>query len=281
MGLLGRRNQEEGMVEGEPSMLGSARRPEERQEAPPRDGQSRAEEHESPQHPEAGLGDEFAGARAGAPEGVRDQLERLATQIRGLQEQVEDLAARRSDAVAEQASQRVGAIVQAAEQSAAEISAEAHREAAELRERLRAESQAEADRIRVEAQADASEIRTEAHAAAARLREQTLAEMRGEIERITEELAERLRSAAREAIDRVAGSPAFPEEPAPEPHQPLAQEEFGPAEITATVDPELEEGAGVDADVEDAVDELQSAAAVLEQSLRHLQEIGQGLSEGQ
>ncbi len=206
------------------------------------------------------------GQQEGPPEGVRDQLERLASQIRGLQGQVEELVARRSDVVAEQASQRVAAIVQAAEASAAEITNEAHQEAAEMRERLIAEARADADRLRVEAQADASRIHTEAHAAAALLREQTLAEIRREVDRISEQLAEQLRVSAAQAIDAVSGgSPVAP-----------------PFDATPESEPSiLESDEAINADVEEAVDELQSAAAVLEQSLRHLQELGQGLPEPQ
>jgi archaellum component FlaC len=264
MPLLGRRNREEELIEGEPSMLGRARQGEAGplQAADPTPPEEDAEQADSPS-PEAG-----APVSEPAPEGIKDQLERLAGQIRGLEQQVEEFVARRTDAVAGQASQRVAAIVQAAEESAAEISAEAHKEGAELRERLRSEAQAEADRIRVEAQAEASKIRTEAHAAAARLREETLSEVRSEVERITERLADELRTSARAAIDAIAGSPeavAAPEA-APEPLEPPVME--------------TEEEAG-SVEVEEAVDELQSAAAVLEESLRHLQEIGQGLSEGE
>ena len=254
------------MVEGEPSALGRGRRSENGQEAELQPENEAPAVHEAPE--QAGAGSEDAGTRGpeNPPHDVRDQLERLATQIRGLQQEVEGLVARRNEAVAEQASQRVGAIVQAAERSAAEISAQAHAEAAELKERLRADAQADADRTRVEAQADASKIRTEAHAAAARLREETLAQVRHEVQRITEQLAEELQTSARIALDEVAGSLE-----APPPVEAVAEPE-PPAIETEEVAP---------ADVEEAVDELQSAATVLEESLRHLQEIGQGLSESQ
>jgi archaellum component FlaC len=262
MGLLGRRSQDDEMIEGEPSTLGRVRGAENGHETEASGDTvgERTDQHEGDAMPDAPTD-----VSDRAPEGVREQLERLAGQIHGLQEQVEEFVARRSDAIADQASQRVAAIVQAAEESAREIAAEAHREGAELRERLRSEAQADADRIRVEAQADASKIRTEAHAAAAALREQTLAEVRSEVERITEQLAEQLRSSARAAIDEIAGGPAPPAPPAEamSESEPPAEEHFEPAEV----------------DVEEAVDELQSAAAVLEQSLRHLQEIGQGLPE--
>jgi archaellum component FlaC len=255
------------MIEGEPSALGRSRRGDNGQEDQLHEDQPVTSKHEGTEQHGSEPPDADTSASDQAPSGVRDQLDRLAGQIRGLQQQVEELVARRSDVVAEQASQRVAAIVQAAEESAAEISAQAHAEAAELRERLRAEAQADADRIRVEAQADASKIRTEAHAAAARLREETLAEVREAVERITAELAEELRTSARAAIDEVAGSEssAGPIEPAAEPEPAVAIET---AEVAPT-------------DVEGAVDELQSAAAVLEESLRHLQEIGQGLPESQ
>jgi F0F1-type ATP synthase membrane subunit b/b' len=198
---------------------------------------------------------------------VRDQLDRLAGQLRGLQQQVDDFVAHRSDIVAEQAGQRVAAIVQAAERSEAEIAAQAHKESAELRERLRAEAQAEADRIRVEAQAGAAKIRTDAHADAARLREETLDGLRRDVDHICAQLAEDLHSSARKVIDAVAGGPAAPApaELAPEPEVPQAE--------SGQRHP--------DADVEEAVDELQSATAVLEQSLRHLHEIGEELSDAQ
>jgi cell division septum initiation protein DivIVA len=255
MQLRARRRQDDEMIEGEPSRLGGRR-------------DRRSEEGQEPnvqEEPSGSRGaDEEAVLSNDRPEGVRDQLERLATQIRGLQHQVEELAARRSDAVAAEASERVAAIVQAAEESAAEITAHAHQEASDLRERLRAEAQAEADRIRIDAQAEASKIRTEAHAAASLLREETLAEVRLEVDRICARLADELLTSARQAIDRIVGSAASPRrEPATEP----------------SAHPEPEEPA--DVDVEVAVDELQSAAAVLEQSLRHLQEIGQGLPEVQ
>ena len=266
MGLLGRRNREGELIEGEPSMLGRSRRSDNGQEGEPREGVAPAAEQQTGEQPSATSPDAESGVAEREPEGVRDQLERLAGQIDGLQQQVEEFVARRKDVVAEQASHRVGAIVQAAERSAAEISAEAHRDAAELRERLRAEAQAEADRIRIEAQAEANKIRREAHAAAASLREQTLTGVRGEIERITEQLADELRTSARAAIDGVARVPV-----PPPPAETMAESE--PPQAT-TEEP-------VDADVEEAVDELQSAAAVLEESLRHLQEIGQGLSEGE
>jgi archaellum component FlaC len=255
------------MIEGEPSALGRSQRGDSGQEEELQEDREATSGHEAAE--QQGLGSEEidTGGSEHAPAAVRDQLDRLGGQIRGLQQQVEELAARRSDAVAEQASQRVAAIVQAAEESAAEISTQAHVEAAELRERLRSEAQADADRIRVEAQADASKIRTEAHAAAARLREETLAEVREAVERITERLSEELRTSARAAIDEVAGSESSAAhiEPAGEPEPTVAIE---PEEVAP-------------ADVEGAVDELQSAAAVLEESLRHLQEIGQGLPDSQ
>jgi F0F1-type ATP synthase membrane subunit b/b' len=277
MGLLGRRNREDEMIEGEPSMLGRARQGENGHADGTQDpaGPAPADEVREPDDvpaPEPAL-PMTDPPMTDPPEGVKDQLERLAGQIRGLEHQVEEFVARRTDAVADQASQRVAAIVQAAEESAAEISAEAHKEGAELRERLRSEAQAEADRIRIEAQAEASKIRTEAHAAAARLREETLAEVRSQVERITERLADELRTSARTAIDAIAGSPgsvAVPEA-APEPEVPAM-----PAEEPSS--PEVDEAGSTE--VEEAVDELQSAAAVLEESLRHLQQIGQGFPEG-
>ncbi len=244
------------MREGEPSVLGR------RRELESENGQEAQIEMEATPPVE----DPGAGNSSGrSPDDVKDQLARLGTQIRGLQQQVEGLVAKRSDVVAEQASERVAAIVHAAEQSAAEITVQAHAEAAELRDRLMAEVHEEADRVRVEAQADAAKIRTDAHADAARLREDTLIQLGQEVERIVAEL----QNHARQAIIDVTGGPlpsALAEtEPAPPPtHDPVSE----PA-------PDADE-----IQVEEAVDELQAAAAVLEESLRHLHEIGQGLSEG-
>src|SRR5581483_4938671 len=171
MGLFSRRNQDDELIHGEPSVLGRQRTDNEQADEPQSTdtvgGQTAAEQAGDP-HAEVNSLDTEAVITADPPEGVRDQLERLASQIRGLQDQVEVFVSRRNDVVADQASQRVAAIVHAAEESAAEISADAQREAIEFRGRLVSEAQAEAERIRVQAQADASKIRTEAHAAAAR-----------------------------------------------------------------------------------------------------------------
>ena len=220
----------------------------------------------SPDEHDAPWRGENSSASLSGPEGVRDQLERLAGQIRGLQQQVEGLVARRNDAMTDHATQRVTTILQAAEDSAAEIAAEANNEAAQVLERARDEALSDADRIMVQAQADAGKIRADAHAAAALLRQQVLDEITAEVERTCAQLADDLQTAARAAVERVASTAA---EAAP-PEAPLEPE-------APTVDPD--EAAG--ADVEEAVDELQSAAAVLEQSLRHLHEIGQGLPDSE
>src|SRR5205823_3255924 len=192
-------------------------------------------------------------------EDVSEQVKRLARRIRELEQQVEEFVARRGDGLGGRAGQQVTAIVQAAEASVAEIRMQAGKEARETCERLIAEAQAEADRTRVEAQADAKKIRTEAHAAAATLREQAVAELHAEAERVCARLGEYLLGSARQAIDTVVGGGSASTAPK------AALEIRAPRA-------ELEEPVG--ADVEDAVDELQSAASVLEQSLRHLQEIG-------
>lgn len=197
--------------------------------------------------------------RPGEP--VRAQLDRLAEQIRGLQKQLDDFIARRSEAVSETASQQVAAIVAAAEESAAQIRASAETDAAGVRERLLADVQAEVERIRAEAQADAGRIRTEAHAEAARVREQAITEASAEIQTVCARLAEELQTSARNAIAGIPGGQrvtvAMGAEPAPNP------EESAPETEQRMVN-----------EVEDAVDELQTAAAVLEQSLKHLRAIG-------
>jgi cell division septum initiation protein DivIVA len=260
MPLRPRRKPDEDLIEGEPSMLGR------RSERKGENGQE-PEVHVEAASPIDSDGDvapreEDTGTESRAPESVKDQLARLATQIRGLQQQVQELVARRSDAIAEQASERVAAIVQAAEESAAEITGQAHKESAELRERLCGEAQDEADRIRVDAQADAAKIRTAAHADAARLRDDALTELSREVDRICVELSHQLQTSARAAIEQVVRGPIGSTSIEPE----------------AGATPEPDEA---HTEVEAAVDELQSAAAVLEQSLRHLHEIGQGLPESE
>jgi F0F1-type ATP synthase membrane subunit b/b' len=197
--------------------------------------------------------------RPGEP--VRAQLDRLADQIRGLQEQLDEFIAQRSESASEQVSQQVAAIVAAAEESAADIRTSAERDATTLRERLLADVQAEVERIRSEAQADAGRIRTEAHAEAARVREQAITEASAEIQAVCARLADELQNAARNAIAGIAGGPrvtfSTPSEVAPSEDKPPAASEQRLAD-----------------EVEEAVDELQSAAAVLEQSLRHLRTIG-------
>lgn len=209
--------------------------------------------------------DESATAPERPPEAVRDQLERLTAQILGLQQQVEQFVVRGSDAVSEQVNERVAGIVEAAKRSAAEITAKAQREAATLREHHHAQALAEANRIRVEAQVEAAKTRTEAHADAVRLREEALAEIRGAVDRLCARLLEDIQACANEVLDAVARrSPAPPSpagaDPVPDERESKLEEQMTPG-------------------VEEAVDELQSAAAVLEHSLQHLHEIGEGLPE--
>jgi hypothetical protein len=206
-------------------------------------------------------------AHARPPDAVnKDQLEQLTTQVRELQHQVEQLTTRRSEVLAIQAGERVAAIVQAAEESAAGIAAHAHEEGAALREQLRAEAQAEADRIRGEAQADATRIRAEAYADASRTREQLLIQLRTEVEHACARLAEDLSAAARGAIDAIAGGAPVSDFQQAEPQAEAAPEEAPESPVP---------------DVEEAVDEFQSAASMLEQSLRHLHDIGRNLPEAQ
>jgi archaellum component FlaC len=200
-------------------------------------------------------------------EAIREQLERLTSQIHALQAQLDAFIARHNEPVAERASQQVASIVAAAEQSAAEIKASAERDAGAIRERLIAEAQAEVERIRSEAYADAVRIRTEAHAEAARAREKVIVGASAEIHAVCERLADQLQAAARTAISQIAVRPA---EGAPAPiagATPAPEAEFGAEEPPGRSRTITEE-------VEEAVDELQTAAAVLEQSLRHLRAVG-------
>jgi hypothetical protein len=200
-------------------------------------------------------------ARTGEP--VKAQLDRLAEQIRGLQEQLDAFIARRSEAVSETASQQVAAIVAAAEESAAAIRNSADKDAAAIRDRLLAEVQAEVESIRTEAQADAGRIRTEAHAEAARVREQAITEASAEIQAVCAQLAEELQAAARSAIAGIAGGSRVTLRSPPPSKSPQVNEQAASESDNRIAD-----------EVEDAVDELQTAAAVLEQSLRHLRTIG-------
>lgn len=261
--VVRRQRQKEEPLQGEPSALrrsrgdgsaGTAQAPE------PEDPILRASEPD-----ELGAHDERkADDGERSPEDVSQQLKRLARQIHTLEQQVEEVMARGDDGLADQAGEKVAAIVQAAEESVAEIKLQARKEAGLMRDRLLAEAEAEADRIRVEAQADAKTIRTDAHAAAAALREQAIAELRSEVERVCAHLGHDLLASAREAIEAVASGAK-------------------PASRAATelrAEPRRAElGEAAEGDVEEAVDELQSAASVLEQSLRHLQEIGRKLPE--
>jgi hypothetical protein len=271
-------------IEGEPSVLSRARRERENGDEPAQSAGEETVDDEADaiagsqsgaavQPPPAG---DREGAGLAAEEGlvsrarpvesrpgepVRAQLDRLAEQIRGLQQQLDAFVARRSEGVSETASQQVAAIVAAAEESAAQIRASAEEDAAAVRDRLLAEVQSEVERIRAEAQADAGRIRTEAHAEAARVREQAIAEASAEIEAVCARLSDDLQSAARAAIAGIAGGPRVTLTSSPEP--PSVQPEPAPGPDKRIAD-----------EVEEAVDELQTAAAVLEQSLRHLRAIG-------
>jgi cell division septum initiation protein DivIVA len=200
------------------------------------------------------------------PEPIKGQLDRLATQIHGLQQQLDAFIARRNEAVAERASQHVASIVAAAEKAASEIRAGAEKDAVAIRERAMAEVQAEVQRIRSEAQADAARIRTDAHAQAARARKKAIVEASAEIQTVCARVSEELQTAATRAIAGIVpgtttASPARKLEP------------------TATPEPSAQVAAAAPAkritdEVAEAVDELQSAALVLEQSLQGLRTIG-------
>jgi vacuolar-type H+-ATPase subunit E/Vma4 len=106
--------------------------------------------------------------------------------------------------VAEQASRQVTAILEAGEEAAAEIKLRALKDAEALRERLLAEAETEADGIRVEAEADAKRIRREGHAAAATLREEAIAQLRDDVERMCARWGEELLASARKTIEGAA-----------------------------------------------------------------------------
>lgn len=282
------------LIEGEPSVLSRARREagfgafpedddEEEEEASFADRETEEAIVTAGMSAEGETAEGFAGVGRGAEEGlvgraqpisrrsgepVKEQLDRLAEQIRGLQQQLHALLARRGEAASETASQQVAAIVAAAEQSAAEIRASAEKDSAKVRERLLAEVQAEVERIRTEAQADAGRIRTEAHAEAARIREQAITEGSAEIQAVCSRLAEELQTAARTAIAGIAAGPRVSFSSSAEPVKPAAEAPRSRGDAATETDPRI-----VD-EVEEAVDELQNAAAVLEQSLRHLRAIG-------
>ncbi len=208
---------------------------------------------------------------------VRARLDHLTGQIQGLQAQLDAFIARRNEAVAERASQHVGAIIGAAEQAAAEIKAGAEHDAGAIRERLLAEVQADVQRIRSEAELDAARIRTEAHALAARVREKAITEASTEIEAVCTELAERLQAAARVAIAGIPRGGAVTDDPSLAPTMgPAPGHEPQPAEgdIASPAAPTTDDKRLAN-EVENAVDDLQSAAAALEHSLRHLRAIGE------
>jgi hypothetical protein len=205
---------------------------------------------------------------------VRTQLDRLTTQIHGLQAQLDAFIANRNEAVAERASQHVASIVAAAEQAAAEIRVGAERDAAAIRERLLTEVQAEVQRIRSDAELDAARVRTEAHAHAARVRETAITEASTEIQAVCAELAERLQATARGAIAGMARGAPVGEDRIPAPAAVSARADE-PQPATSDVASPTAEGERLTNDVEDAVNDLQSAAAALEHSLRHLRAIGE------
>jgi F0F1-type ATP synthase membrane subunit b/b' len=211
-------------------------------------------------------------AEATLAEPVVVVLERLAAQMHGLQEQLDAFIARRNAAVAERASQHVASIVAAAEKSAAEIRAGAEKDALTVRkrlldevhaevERIRSEAEANATRIRAEAEADATRIRSEAHSHAARARQQAIAQASEEIQAVCVRLSEDLQARAGAALARIAGGGR-----AAPPGAPGATAQ-GEAAGVAPRKPITNE-------VYDAVQELQNAASVLEQSLRDLRAAG-------
>lgn len=187
MGVRRRRNEDEQLIQGEPSVVRRSRRQNDRD---PRDEEGTLE----------GSRVEDAG---------KDQLEG------NLPAGVPQRGAERPS-VAEQASQQVAAILEAGEEAVAEMKRQALEDADALRERLLAEAQSEADGIRTEAQTDARNIRREGHAAVAALREEAIVKFRDDVERICARLGEELLACARhtiEAFGDVAGS--APMEPGP------------------------------------------------------------------
>jgi hypothetical protein len=95
------------------------------------------------------------------------------------------------------------------------------------------------------------------------VREQAITEASAEIQAVCAQLAEELQAAARSAIAGIAGGPRVTLS-SPPPSKSTPVNEQAAAESDKRIADE----------VEDAVDELQTAAAVLEQSLRHLRTIG-------
>lgn len=171
------------------------------------------------------------------------QLDRVSAQIDGLQQRLDAFAARRNEAIAERAGRHVASIVAAAEKSAAQIRAGAENDAAAIRERLLADVQAEVERIRTAAHADATRIRAEAHAQVARARDRAITEVGAEFQEVSSRLSDEIQRGARAAIARITGR---------------AQPSGGTRTKQITHE------------VAAAVDELESAATVLEQSLRDL-----------
>lgn len=203
---------------------------------------------------------------------VKTQLDGLAAQLQALQDQIDAFIAGRNEAVAERASHHVAAIVAAAEKSAADIRAGAEKDSAAHRERLLAEVEAEVERIRAEALADAARIRTEADAHAARAKEKAILEARAEIQAMCGRLSEDLQAGASTAIARMTDAGiTTPTEPGGA----RPPETSGPPPQAATAVPAGASAMQIANEVEDAVDELQTAAVELEQSLRSLRPIGE------
>lgn len=224
-------------------------------------------------------------ARLAGP--IEAQLDRLAIQVRGLQEQLDPLIARRNEAVAERASRHVASIVAAAEKSAAGIRAGAEKDAAAIRERLLAGAQADVERIRAEAQADAARIRREGYAQAARAREQVIAKARAEVQAVCSRLSTQLQVVARDAIAGIA--PATRTEAAlrhtpsggmsspsgtPTPGEGPADSASASLQQIAPGFPAPGRSQRITDELEDAVGELQKAAEGLERSLHDLPPIG-------
>jgi hypothetical protein len=308
------RNRDEGLVKGEPSTAGRARN--ERRSGESQSAEARstptaepAHEDETPSERELGLsqpaaqavstpGDiangpqkalvlspEATEARLAGP--IEAQLDRLARQIQGLQEQLDPLIARRNEAIARRASRHVASIVAAAEKSAAGIRAGAEKDAAAIRERLLAAVQADVERIRAEAQADAAWIRREGYSQAVRARERMIAEARAEVQAACSRLSTQLQVVARDAIAGIAPTTrtesALRQTPSggmPSPSgTPIAGE--GPADPAPASPQQTAPGLPVPGrsqritdELVDAVGELQKAAEGLERSLHDLPACG-------
>jgi hypothetical protein len=205
-----------------------------------------------------------AAAAAGDPlwEPINAQLERVTTEIHGLQHQLDALIARRNQTVADRASHHVAAIVAAAERSAAAIRAAAEKDAASIRERLLADVQANVERIRSEAQSDAARIRREAHARAAQARQRAINEVSTEVEAVCARLSAELQARGRAAIAAIAGSSRMTAPRA------TVQHAIAKPSPRAAADAPIPTRRITD-EMQGAVQELQNATSALEQSLRN------------